>query len=78
LCWYLMMDASTIQHSVSLLSITNSECIWASKFSSTLNSPRDGENEEADVGDAREAVADAVDSLWKSAVFTRSSVVFTW
>ena len=38
----------------------------------------DGENEEAAVGDAREAVADAVDSLWKPAVFTRSSVVFTW
>ena len=38
----------------------------------------DGENEEAAVGDAREAVADAVDSLWKPAIFTRSSVVFTW
>jgi len=49
-----------------------------SKFSYTLNSPEDGENEEAAVGDAREAVADAVDSLWKPAVFTRSSVVFTW
>ena len=38
----------------------------------------DGENEEAAVGDAREAVADAVDSLWKPAIFTRSSVIFTW
>ena len=38
----------------------------------------DGENEEAAVGDAREAVADAVDILWEPAAFTRSSVVFTW
>ena len=38
----------------------------------------DGENEEAAVGDAREAVAGAVDILWEPVVFTRSSVVFTW
>jgi len=31
----------------------------------------DGENEEATVGDAREAVADAVDILWEPAAFTR-------